>query len=300
MGNSLARIVLVTRRTPLEALLERFGTRGQAEFYLKSRGSNLGWAQHIHDALGAALSSVGQAIPAAQRRLRIDRGDLDRFLFAPDDVVVIVGQDGLVPNVAKYLRGQLVIGINPDPAQYDGVLCRHQAGVFAKLITTINSSAADVVVEERCMALAQREDGQSLRALNEVFVGHASHQSARYWIQSNGARERHSSSGVIAATGTGASGWARSMVQQRALSHELPTPVDPRLAWLVREPFPSVATGTELSFGYVQQAAPLLIESEMDEGGVIFADGMEGDRLEFLAGQRCQISLAPERLRLVI
>ncbi|MBL8246189.1 MAG: hypothetical protein JNL89_18475, partial [Rhodanobacteraceae bacterium] len=111
---------------------------------------------------------------------------------------------------------------------------------------------------------------------------------------------RHSSSGVIAATGTGATGWARSIASQRGIAEPLPAPVDPRLAWFVREPFPSVATGTAVNFGYVEAGTPLLLESEMDEGGVIFADGIESDRLEFLAGQRCEIGLAPERLRLVV
>ena len=41
------------------------------------------------------LSREGHArtqdsIPPDQRRVRVDRGDLDRFLFAPDDVIVIV------------------------------------------------------------------------------------------------------------------------------------------------------------------------------------------------------------------
>jgi len=55
------------------------------------------------------------AIPSDWRRARVDRADLDRFLFEPEDVVVAVGQDGLVANVAKYLTGQPVIGCNPDP-----------------------------------------------------------------------------------------------------------------------------------------------------------------------------------------
>ena len=79
-----------------------------------------------------------------------------------------------------------------------------------------------------------------------------------------------------------------------------PVAVDLRLAWFVREPFPSVATGTSVNFGYVDAERALELESEMDEGGVIFADGIESDRLEFLAGQRCEIGLAPERLRLVV
>lgn len=42
----------------------------------------------------------------------IKRAHFDRFVFAPEDVVIAVGQDGLVANVAKYLDGQPVLGIN--------------------------------------------------------------------------------------------------------------------------------------------------------------------------------------------
>lgn len=303
MTTTLPRIVLVTRRTPLESLLERFGTRGQVEFYLRSRGQDLGWAQGVHDKLYAALGQVQQAIPAHQRRVRIDREDLDRFLFAPDDLVVIVGQDGLVPNVAKYLRGQLVIGINPDPGEYDGVLCRHPAKFAMPLLLFAclpRGADAAFTIQERSMALARREDGQELRSLNEIFIGHASHQSARYRITFGALKERHSSSGVIVATGTGCTGWARSIAQQRHLEHPLPVAADARLAWFVREPFPSVVTGTSVNFGFLIGDTRLQLVSEMDEGGVIFADGIESDRVQFLTGQRCEVGIAPERLRLVV
>lgn len=305
MSQNLPRVVLITRRTPLEALLDRFGTRGQAEFYLRSRGQNLAWAQQVHDRLYEALATVLTLVPSWQRRVRIDRTDLDRFLFAPNDVVVIVGQDGLVPNVAKYLRGQLVIGLNPDPDQFDGILCAHPPAEFARLLALANQgqpSQTDlqIRVESRSMAIVRREDGQELRSLNEIFVGHLSHQSARYRIVAGGQTERQSSSGVIASTGTGATGWARSVSEQRQLTAPLPNPEEARLAWFVREPFPSISTGTSINFGYVDPDSPLRLESEMDEGGVIFADGIEGDRLEFLTGQRCEIELAPERLRLLL
>jgi hypothetical protein len=48
--------------------------------------------------------------------------DLDRFLLDPEDIVVAVGQDGLVANVAKYVQDQPVIGVNPEPDRNPGVL----------------------------------------------------------------------------------------------------------------------------------------------------------------------------------
>jgi hypothetical protein len=297
---SRPRVVLVTRKTPLALLLERFGTYEQARFYLSSRGQSSDWQEAVHERQERALTVVDRAIAAEQRRVRIDRDMLDRFLFAPDDLVLIVGQDGLVPNVAKYLDGQLTVGVNPAPENYDGVLCRHRPEAVADLLDWLGRADGRFAVERRTMARARREDGQCLLALNEVFVGHQTHQSARYAIAAGDRRERHSSSGVIASTGTGATGWARSIALQRGIDAALPLPVDPSLAWFVREPFPSVATGTELDFGVLGQAEALVLESEMGEGGVIFADGIESDRLDFLAGQRVEIGIAERALALVV
>mgnify|MGYP001390939678 CR=1 FL=1 len=152
----------------------------------------------------------------------------------------------------------------------------------------------------RTLAVATREDGQKLLALNEVFVGHRTHQSARYRLQVGKATERHSSSGVLCATGTGATGWARSICEQRGIAEDLPDPEEPRLVWLVREPFPSVSTQTELDFGFLKPNQSLILHSEMSEGGVAFADGIESDALEFLGGQTITIRRADGALRLVV
>src|SRR5690606_19622356 len=95
---------------------------------------------------------------------------LDRFLFEPEDVVVALGQDGLVANVAKYLAGQPVIGVNPDPGRYDGVLVRNPPQAVADLLDAAVAGRARV--ERRTMAAASLDDGQHLIALNEVFIGH--------------------------------------------------------------------------------------------------------------------------------
>jgi NAD kinase len=296
----LPRIILVTRKTPLELLLEHHGTFAQARFYLESRGQEISGYQKAHERFEAALAYVLGVIPPEQRRVRLDRGELDRFLFAPDDVIVIVGQDGLVPNVAKYLRGQLAVGVNPDADRYDGILCPHAPDAVAELLDWVERrDGQGYRVERRIMAVAEREDGQRLLALNEVFVGHRSHQSARYRIRVGKREERQSSSGVICATGTGSTGWTRSIVEQRRLDVPLPDPEQPRLAWFVREPFPSVYTGTELDFGFVEAGRQIAMHSEMGEGGVVFADGIEADNIEFLDGHTVRIGVARDTLNLV-
>lgn len=295
----LPRLVLVTRPTPLDLLVDRHGTYGQARFYLQSRGEDIAWAEEAHERFAASLARVHSAIPSDERRVRLDRADLPTFLFAPDDVVLVVGQDGLVPNVAKYLDGQLTIGINPDPERYDGVLCAHAPGALPALLHWLSVRDAGFRIERRTMALAEREDGQRLLALNEVFVGHRSHQSARYRLRAGGQHERQSSSGVICATGTGSTGWAKSIARQRLLDVSI-APEEARLAWLVREPFPSVSTDTDLDVGFLGPDESLELTSEMGDGGVVFADGIEADYLEFLSGQRLRLSLARQRLNLLL
>lgn len=301
MSQRQPRLVIVTRKTPLEQLVERHGTIGQARYYLQSRGQDSAWYEQGHQRFVAAFAEVQAAIPASQRRVRVDRDGLDRFLFAPDDVVIALGQDGLVANVAKYVNGQIVIGINPDPSRYDGVLCPHPPGAAVNLLAWLEGEhKALYQIQKRSMAIAVREDGQRLLALNEIFAGHRTHQSARYRLRAGDREERHSSSGLICSTGTGSTGWARSITRQRGLDPYLPGPADPRLVWFVREPFPSVATGCDLDFGLLEAGQSVVLVSEMAEDGVVFADGIETDRVEFLDGQTITLSLADRTLNLVV
>lgn len=296
----LPRVVVVTRKTPLEQLIERFGTSGQARFYVEDKGRKWADYERVQARFELAVKTVMGAIPAAQQRVRLDRGDLDRFIFRDDDIVVIVGQDGLVPNVAKYLHGQTVIGINSDPEMFDGVLCRHAPALTERLLKWCADPGNDFTFERRVMAQALREDGQRLLALNEFYFGSRTHQSAKYTLRVGGKSERQSSSGMIITTGTGATGWARSIAQQRKLEEILPKPEEAKLAWFVREPFPSVYTGTTLDHGILTGAQVLEASSELGDNGVIFADGIESDTLEFIDGQSVKISVAPESLKLVV
>ena len=150
------------------------------------------------------------------------------------------------------------------------------------------------------MVEATSDDGQALRALNEVFVGHSSHQSARYRIHLlDGRIERQSSSGVLIGTGTGATGWCRSVWLERSSRLVLPAPEERVLTWFVREAWPSPATGTELTEGVIGETEELGIVAESDRL-VVFGDGIETDSLSLMWGQRVVVRLAAERLNLVV
>ena len=289
------RAVFVIRDTDYELLLARHATRGQVRFFLESRGQAITEVEARHARFQAVLAEARAAVPPDWRQALVRRPDLDRFLFAPDDVVVALGQDGLVANVAKYLDGQPVIGVNPAPDLYDGVLATARGGALRALLPA--SVAGAVPIERRTMVQAVLDGGERLLALNEIFVGHRSHQSARYRIEDRGRAEDQSSSGLIVASGTGLTGWARSISDATHLTLAVGIE-EAAVGYWVREPFPSIATGTALRAGKFA-GAPLTVTSRMNEGGVIFADGIEQDFLAFDWGRRVDLAPASRILNLV-
>jgi hypothetical protein len=293
------RVVVVHRHTEMEQVVAGSGTPGQARFRAASRGRSLGEVEQGHSAQQDAMQQVAAAIPPDWRRGEVERADLDRFVFGAEDIVVAVGQDGLVANVAKYLDGQPVVGINPEPERNPGVLVRHPPKDIAGLLDVAVAPVARRPVEARTMVEARTDDGQVLRALNEVYVGHATHQSARYQIEPPRAGpERQSSSGILVGTGTGATGWCASVWRMRGSDLELPAPGESRLCWFVREAWPSPATGTDQVEGALAGEDTLGIVAESDL--VVFGDGMERDALALTWGQRVRVGVAPRQLQLVV
>ncbi|MEV7955331.1 hypothetical protein [Streptomyces sp. NPDC088141] len=294
------RAVLVHRTTEYEELLARHGTHGQAAFFLSSRGRSIDEVARRHRHTQQALADVAAAVPLQWRQSRVERVDLDRFLFAPEDVVVVVGQDGLVANVAKYLSGQPVVGIDTDPGRNPGVLVRHRPSDAAGLLRAAASPVG--TVDELTMVEAVADDTQRLLALNEIYLGPPGHQTARYRIGPDApgaATEPQASSGVLVGTGTGATGWLRSLWQERRSALPLPAPTDPRLLWFVREAWPSPATGTSLVAGELGRGQGLRLTVESDRV-VVFGDGMETDALDLTWGQTVRLGTSATSLRLTV
>lgn len=293
------RIVVVRRTTEYESLLKEHGTPQMAKFKLKQMGLSLAPVTEMHNLVLDATTKVLGAVPTTWRKSWVLRESLDRFRFDPSDVILAVGWDGLVPNVAKYLKGQPVFGINPFAAKQQMMLWKPgQAGmIYSNVIPVI-----DQRIQNRSMAKVTLQDGRSLIAMNEIFCGHRSHQSAKYDITFGDQSEYHSSSGLIVSTGTGLTGWALSLRNAMKIAYPAYTfsPMDPKLLLLVREAWTGHGTGTTIQNGIIHEQHKLSVMSKMQDGGVLFGDGIESDSLDFNWGMTASFSVSEIPLRLVV
>ena len=301
------KIVLVTRKTRLAELVERYNTRAQAKFYIDRAGGNFGQYEAEDDVYRRALEHVRRAVEVGLKLQLLDRELVPTYAFSGTDLVLVLGQDGLVANVAKYAVGQPIVAVNPDPERFDGILLPFRPDDARE--TVLATLDGRVRVRAVTLAEARLGDGQRLLAFNDLFIGARSHVSARYRLHWHGRDEPQSSSGVLVATGAGSTGWLSSVfhmvsgvaawsgaqaVRPPALAWE-----DRRLMFVVREPFVSRHSRADVVADVIEPGERLEIASAMPSGGVIFSDGIEADYLAFDSGTTAVVSAAGEQAQLV-
>ncbi len=331
-------IVIVTRTTRLEGLRRRWGTAGQAEFRLKT-------AQAIdatQSVFNSASLSVGKKNKKPVRKARpqanfedyvteariyqeevsllesqlqfgiplkvIDRSYVPNYNFMGCVAVVVVGQDGLVANVAKYVNDIPIVAVNPDPTRIDGLLLPFRAAQAVNAVRQVLDGRFPSV--QVTMIDAKLNDGQSMLAFNDLFIGCSSHVSARYVLEAGGEIEAQSSSGLLVSTGVGSTGWLSSVFNMtrgmaKFLGTTIPSPKPIRwdakeLVWAVREPFKSRTSKIGLVAGRIEGDEKIVIESLMPDNGVVFSDGIEADFLPFTSGSILTIEVSQQHATLVL
>jgi NAD kinase len=297
------KVVLVTQKTRLEELQERFNTREQAKFWIEHMGLDFADYDREHATYHRAVVAVQRSLePLVPKLQTVERTLLPTLLFTSQDAVVTVGRDGLVANTAKYADSRPILAVNTDPARWDGLLLPFSPLTIARGMLSVLESRANV--RRVTMAEARLNDGQRLLAFNDFLIGRRDHLSARYVVALNGRQERQSSSGILVSTGAGSTGWLASTQNMAESVMGLLRPggpvdlprlrlawEDPRLVFVVREPFRSRSTGVSLAAGLIEPTCPLEVESLMPEGGAIFSDGVPEDALAFDSG--CVATVGP-------
>lgn len=313
MPTAPEKIIVITKKTPLEDLILRLNSKAQAKFYVEQQGVSFAEYEAADAQYHRALETVRGHLPRGVKCQFVDRSFLPMYQFGERDLVVTVGPDGLVVNTAKYLGAQPILAINPDPARIDGVLLPFTFQDFRPWLDRALEGAAPV--RRLSMAQATLNDGQTLYALNDLFVGPRTHASARYHLDVAGQGEQQSSSGIIVSTGAGCTGWLRSITAGawRVAQYFGELPPDPpgldaialgwesdRLWFTVREPFVSKTSRATLVFGQLQPGQALTITSQMPDYGVIFSDGIESDYLAFNSGAVARVELADRKAHLIV
>jgi NAD kinase len=304
------KIILIVRTTRLEELIVRFNTLEQARFYIEHLGADFSDYEAEHRQYKEALRNTEMQLRELGRVQTLDRVFLTNFVFGPEDTVVVLGQDGLVANSLKYVDERPVVAVNPDPRRWDGVLLPFRVNDVSRIVLEV--FAGQRTVRDITMARVRLNDGQTLYGVNDLFIGHRSHISARYELALGTKHERQSSSGIIVSTGLGSTGWFTSVLAGArgigtALGRPFETDILKNFPWesdylyfTVREPFPSRTSEASLVFGRVTKREPLTLLSQMPENGVIFSDGVEADRLEFNSGSQAVVDVADKKGHLVI
>lgn len=305
---ALEKIIIVTRQTRLQELVARFNTKAQAKFYIEQSGGTFSDYELEDDEYRRSSDQLIRSLEVGLKLQVIDRDFLPTFMFMPQDIVVTLGQDGLVANAAKYVKGQPIIAVNPSPRIFDGVLLPFlPAGAAGAVDRLLREKAT---LRDVTMAEAKLTDGQSMLAFNDLFIGPKTHVSARYRIAWSGRAEAQSSSGVLVSTGAGSTGWLSSILNMtRGVAgltggtFGVPARLeweDLRLIFVVREPFISKHSQAGIVAGMIAPGQELVLESLMPSGGVIFSDGTEADYLKFDSGVTATIRASDQKAHLVM
>jgi len=243
----------VTRHTRLDDLVARFNTLGQAKFYVEHLGADFQTTspntnitinqspmpKHARSSRASPRFSIVLSFPISVSAMTI--------------TVVVLGQDGLVANTRQISTTQNVIGVNPDPTRWEGVLLPFAVtdlkmivpDVFAKKTSDQRSHDGKGRTERRTTPLCRQ------RPVHRAEIALCLHDMS---FQSVGIRNSIHSSGIIVSTGLGSTGWLKSILAGHrplpafirntiATASECSFTWDADFCFYGREPFPSKLRG---------------------------------------------------------
>lgn len=239
------------------------------------------------------LSAVGRALKKYSIGCRlVNRDRLNIGMFRNKDLVVAVGGDGTFLRAAHFIGSQLLFGVNSDAKNKEGFFMKSNKNNFEAKLKKIISNSAKTRKLMRLEALINGRRIDTL-ALNEYFIGsRKSYHAAKYTIQANGKKERHKSSGVLAATPVGSYAWAKSCCRKTL-------PLDSKkFQFVVREPYEGkVFKNYKLKYGLLGSNQKITIISEMLDG-ILMADSV-GKEYKFKNGSRAVIKISNNYLNAI-
>ena len=85
------KLIIVTRKTRLQELVERFNTRSQAKFYIEHAGGDFVDYEREDDAYRSSLEVLRRSLEFEMPQQLVDRALVPTFQFQKEDLVVTLG-----------------------------------------------------------------------------------------------------------------------------------------------------------------------------------------------------------------
>lgn len=205
------------------------------------------------------------------------------------DLVLTVGGDGTILEVARHVEDTPLLGVNSAPATSLGVFCGADAAtVREKLMMFLHGELPTTMLARLLLSV----NGHRVPVLNEVLYAHRNPAAtSRYILSIGGRAEEQRSSGIWIATAAGSTGAIYS-----AGGKVLPI-TSTRIQYLVREPFIQGKERPRLLRGVLPGDREIVLFSKMRQG-MIFVDGAH-ESLPLGFGDRARIRGGAPPLRVL-
>lgn len=208
------------------------------------------------------------------------------------DLIITVGGDGTFLEAARYLRDQVIWGINSDPAWSVGRFC---SGHLRNFETMLERVIAGKVKARRLNRLSLSfDDGTPpMDVLNDLLICHQNPGAlSRYYLMVGRIKEEQKSSGVWISTAAGSSGGIHS-AGGKVLPQESKS-----IQYRARELYRSRGTKYRLTGGVLESGQKITLLSLMREG-VVFVDGSHVC-LPIPFGSSIHVRRSPHPLKVII
>jgi NAD kinase len=199
------RILIAPKKSKLQWDMDRLGqSAARVVARWKRHGLDVARIRASHERQMKALETVRKLFPEAAV---VPQDKLSRRAIDRADLVLAVGGDNHFQYVSRFVRRELIAGVNSDPHSSEGSLTSFTPESLKDAAAAIRSGKFRI---EEWTRLQVELDGRRVEslALSEVFFGEASRaQMSRYKITVGRRSELQKSSGLLTVTGAGSAGW---------------------------------------------------------------------------------------------
>lgn len=283
----MKRVLLATKRTLLE-LSESMRASTPLRRLLDAHDPLVEQEGPAHERTAAArkvvrntLASAGFTVEEPARSRRVPDG---RF-----DLAVVVGGDGTVLDIARFLVNTPIVAVNPSPATSTGNFCATTADGFqAMLAGIIDRTLEPLELTRLCVSVDGRRFPQP--ALNDALLANViPSATSRYIVTVGTESEQQKSSGVWISTAAGSTGAIFSAGgRMRPMTER-------NLQYLVREPCAGRRDNYVLKGGLIGPDGISFV-SRMIRGGVWLDGRRSAIRVDFGGVVRITPDAPPLRL----